>query len=491
MSFHFPGPVATRDLVGRDGVVRRVVNRVCNQAQSSAVVGDPFMGKSSVLDAVCEQLRGDEQVHVSRVDIDDLFSGAKARDFWENAFAQVEDALVRDGLGNALQRARDGSFTASACNTLFEQLHRRGAKMVLVIDRFHVVLDRPSLLTRAFLNGLRSSGSTSRGLAVVAGTRLSLGRLDSLSKDIHGGSPFTNTMSPFRLGALRASDVDTLVRRDPRLVPHRDLVARVAGRHPALVQLMGERLGYAMDDHEEPGRARLEACRDVHEASAAVMRAQWDHWRPATRKGVVSCCLRTLGVALDEPRAVPEQASWSADRQALARFVQTLTVGEQRRVAARMLPDGDKSISEGLSQVEHAWRTVELLEQHGCVGRELFRTLIEVRPHHAEQIEVMAFRAAVPLSRATRYHGGGSLRGLAKGGFVTVDPPLVEPEALAWWVADRLGEIARGDASMRSWLSQHALDGVVDETVARVWERAVEGLAPLRHGAAHWVEREA
>lgn len=281
--FIFGKPVPTGRFVGRPNEVRALFSRLHN-GESTAVVGDPHIGKTSLLNYIADEDTRREWIaqafsqHVF-VDFDcDLMpSDFRPADFWARAVsaiaAHATDETVARQCGLVIEN-HYGSFTLEG---LFRLLSKREWRAVLLIDEFDKLLNHPNFATAEFLGALRSLATRTDGLVVITASRLSVAQMNRLStRNNPYGSPFFNNMIEVRLPHLTEVEaeqlVDTTLRRSGGAVrfdgADRAVLYGLAGRHPFLLQVASASLYDAyMDGARATVHARAEAL--FRERSAA------------------------------------------------------------------------------------------------------------------------------------------------------------------------------------------------------------------------------
>ncbi|MCP4698769.1 MAG: AAA family ATPase, partial [Gammaproteobacteria bacterium] len=214
-------PVPKEHFLGRQKESRRVVSRIISQAQSTAVIGEPRSGKTSLLKylfdpAMRSALYGTEgeRLLFSFVDIQNNLSGTfKRAQFWMQALsplhARVKKLAPRSPLRIAYKTCMDKKFSAGALESLFEKLRESGQCLVLLLDEFDALLSHPALNNAEFFGGLRSLASRMEALSLVIASRRPLARLNEATQEFNPtGSPFFNFISSeISLGPLEEKDV--------------------------------------------------------------------------------------------------------------------------------------------------------------------------------------------------------------------------------------------------------------------------------------------
>lgn len=317
--FFYGNPVSPDQFFGRRREVRRIVNRLVNRGQSTAIVGEPRTGRTSLLLYLsAEETRKDlygaegERLLFSFLDAQTWGAEFDQVKFWEHALRPLYDQGMRSNpnspLSQAYQMCQDNGFGAFVLERLLAQMRTEGWRLVLLLDEFNKLLRHPVLHSGEFFGSLRSLASRSRGaLALVVASRYSL---ESLNRDTlefsRTGSPYFNFLDEIIIGPLADKDVAELLRRgaDHFTADDRRFIMLVGGGHPYLIQLAAAALWEAYEDHEEdmPSLRRQQAGQSLYDEAAMIMSDIWRAWPPATRKAFAAVALAQIPWLLNERR---------------------------------------------------------------------------------------------------------------------------------------------------------------------------------------------
>ena len=223
-NFLYGNPVIPERFIGRRREIRHIVGRIIKSGQSTAIVGEPRSGKTSLLDYIaasqhCESLYGElcERLHFSYLDAHTLGSGFTQAQFWEYALRPIEQAWVSpmpdSSIAKAYRVCKYNAFSTFVLERLFKQLAASEQRLVLLLDEFDVLLHHPILNCAEFFGSLRALTSRSRGaLALVLASRRSLSTLNDDTQGFsRGGSPYFNFLSEITLGPFTDKDVAALL----------------------------------------------------------------------------------------------------------------------------------------------------------------------------------------------------------------------------------------------------------------------------------------
>ncbi len=245
--FRYGKPVSLEHFVGRMDARNTIVSRL-HQAESTAIVGAPQIGKSSVLRCLVDEFAKGMPDLPGRWTCLALNCHRLPRDYhpknlWEEVLNQLEQAFPDASLQNHLTNIRQSQYSAERLQRLFEALSPY-CGIVLVIDEFDMLLHHPNFNNPDFFGALRSLCITCDSLVLITASRLSIAQMNRRSYEINPvSSPYFNFMIEVRLGAFQPADVDLLLGRTLIGAPiefsqeDRAYIRRVAGHHPYLVQI--------------------------------------------------------------------------------------------------------------------------------------------------------------------------------------------------------------------------------------------------------------
>jgi hypothetical protein len=284
--FIYGKPVPTGRFIGRQSEVRIVFSRLYG-GESTAIVGEPHIGKTSLLNYIADESTRHEWIaqvfaRTAFVDFDCHLIGADCtpQGFWQQvlqmAAEQIEDETVRQQCQAVTERGC-GAFDLES---LFQLIGRREYRVALLIDEFDTLLDHSRFGQAEFLAALRSLATRTDGLALITASRLSVAQMNRKSQyGSPSGSPFFNNMIEVRLPHLSRDEaqsllVDTLkaIKDGVAFEPaDLELAYSLAGRHPFLLQIAGASLFDAIADGTAAPRTALRArAEDLFQRRAAA-----------------------------------------------------------------------------------------------------------------------------------------------------------------------------------------------------------------------------
>ena len=317
--FFYGNPVSPDQFFGRRREVRRIVNRLVNRGQSTAIVGEPRTGKTSLLlylsaEETRKNLYGAEGNRLLFSFLDAQTWGAEfdQAKFWEHAlrplYEQIMESNPNAPLSQAYQVCQHNGFGAFVLERLLSQMRTEGWRLVLLLDEFNKLLHHPVLHSGEFFGSLRSLASRSRGtLALVVASRYSVENLNRDTLEFsRTGSPYFNFLDEIIVGPLADKDVAELLLRGANhfAADDRRFITQVGGGHPYLIQLAAAALWEAYEDHEEdmPSLRRQQAGQSLYDEAAMIMSDTWRVWSPATRKAFAAVALAQIPWLLNERR---------------------------------------------------------------------------------------------------------------------------------------------------------------------------------------------
>jgi hypothetical protein len=304
--FFYGNPVPPNQFIGRRRELRRIVSRIVNQGQSTAVVGEPRSGKTSLLDYLAaletRQLYSacDKRLVFSYLDAHTLSGQFSQAQFWKHVLGPLHEwAIAPDPdspLAQAYGMCQENDFGCFVLERFLVQMELSIWRLVLMLDEFDVLLYHPILNSAEFFGSLRSLASRSRGaLALVIASRRPLESLNKETQELsRTGSPYFNFLDEITLGPWPDKDVAELLRRagDRFTTDDRRFIAEVAGGHPYLLQVVAYDLWEAYEEGEDdPNRRRQQAGQKLYDEAARILSDTWRQWPPATRRAFTTVAL--------------------------------------------------------------------------------------------------------------------------------------------------------------------------------------------------------
>lgn len=246
-------------IIARGKIVRDLVEQI-QTGQSGAIIGAFSRERTLILKYIeerKEQLFGNQRFIFSFLDISALSKTTNQTQFWEYAleplqakFASETDSVIF----KAYESCRENDFNNRYLDKLIVQMKQEGFRLVLMLDQFEVLLERPQLKNEEFLGGLRVLASSHHPspLCVVIANK----PVWQFHEDIKAlGSPYLNFLEAgaVTLGAISDAEIDKLLDKSGYPFTDNDkyFLKEVSGNHPYLLQVATVILISAYRDKEE------------------------------------------------------------------------------------------------------------------------------------------------------------------------------------------------------------------------------------------------
>jgi hypothetical protein len=297
--FIFGRSLSPTEFSGRSSELNKVAGRLFT-GQSIAVIGQPHIGKTSLLEYISDENerrkrfenRFEKNIFVF---LDVLASqGIRGKeDFWRYVLAP----LRHTEFDSECETASQEGYNNFALEQVFDALNRADRKLILMLDEFDTLLSHPVLNNPDFYGGLRTLASRSGGFALVIAARRSLEQLNRLTQELNPhGSPYFNVFVEIQLGALRPEALTTLLDLGGEHFTELDrkYVAKVSGGHPYLAQVAAAML---WDAHEDglTGQERYRvAGQNLYRQVRTHFSDTWNFWSNTTRKAVTAVALAEI-----------------------------------------------------------------------------------------------------------------------------------------------------------------------------------------------------
>jgi len=316
--FIYPGPVPLDRFVGREQEIHALLSRIAT-GQNTALVGEPNMGKSSLLQklAECPDCHGrlGEQAERTIFVFQDchLLPGSFApADFWQQVLSEIHLGCPDPNIRRAVDwAATKGEFGSYALNQVFRVVSQELWRVVLLVDEFDSLLNHPGFNTAEFFGALRSLATRHGGLALVTASRLPVAEMNRLSEALNPyGSPFFNGFIEVNLRPFGDDDANSLLARALEGTgvtfdgPDRDFLHTMAGGHPFLLQAAAGALYDAIVAGKQGAARYQEAGRTFYKQTVDHFADLWKHLDGRARTAATILCLgelqgRVAGQAFD------------------------------------------------------------------------------------------------------------------------------------------------------------------------------------------------
>ncbi|MBN1450260.1 MAG: AAA-like domain-containing protein [Anaerolineales bacterium] len=374
--FQLGSTVSVGALVDRSREIRQLVSGITNCGQSAALVGEPRIGKTSLLRYIMSKetqkaLYGESagKLRFQFMDAQTVGGQFDAPKFWELALIPIAELAQQvSDLQAAYRTSRLEKFGNFVLERLFTQLQAAGWRLVLLLDEFDMVLQHPVLNQSEFYGGLRSLASRYESLALVIASRQSLSELNHATQEFSRmGSPYFNFLQEINLGAFKEKDALALLAQGEEYFTKQDIkyLRRVAGGHPFLLQAAALGLWDVYEDEESDAKLRYEETGEfLYHQAKPVLKDSWRLWAPEMKKVFTIVALDNMPLLLGREREY--------DLNALLKNLPNYTP-ELRILEARgyMLPDAQLLGGWGIQAEVMLWWLAEELIQALRKGDEL------------------------------------------------------------------------------------------------------------------------
>lgn len=299
--------VSSDNFFDRRQPLNRVKGRLLSGGQSTAIIGEPRTGKTSLLCYLAAPEKrtelyglGGERLLFQYMDMQMLSGHFTPFDFWVQALTPIRTEEISKNSDSLLNRQYtlccDNHFGTFTLETLFRLLKQMDWRLVLLLDEFDTLISHPILNSAEFFGGLRSLASRSDGaLALVVGSRLPVSQLNTRTQEFNPtGSPYFNIFSEIILGSFPDRDVSALLDRagDRFTLWDKRAIRGVAGGHPFLLQAAAS----AMWEAHEEGitdliERRLAMANSLYRENKDFFANTWQVWASTTRKAFTAVAL--------------------------------------------------------------------------------------------------------------------------------------------------------------------------------------------------------
>jgi hypothetical protein len=490
--------------------LRRVISRIVSRGQSTAIVGEPLSGKTSLLlYLAAPELRAElydtdgEKLLFTYLDAQTFGGRFSQAQFWEYALRPFhEQAVVPEPdapLAQVYEICQENDFGTFVLERCLMQIDEAGWRLVLLLDEFDMLLHHPILNSAEFFGSLRSLNSRYPALALVTASRRDVGSLNKEAQELSlTSSPFFNTLAEVTLGAWPKKTVSELLGWAGRCFTSEDrrFIEEVASGHPYLLQTAASVLWEIYEDAERsPTQRRQQAGQELFDLSRPMLEDSWHCWSPLVRRAMIAVTLTQItemGDDAGQPQpdlsnlpAISDLLRDGFTAQSLRHFCRyRLDRRDFAPVLGRFGPE--------FSLDEMIYTLLEYCEEQLLLD-ELLTGIRRVNPRqydrYAPQLAPRHLRRLLEL--------GQELRWLEKRGVVVQDAAThggwrVRPLVVLWWLADELTRATRTPQAFQAWVRAQELGSVLtvgegrrlEEAGRRLGERFPGGVTDLIELAA-------
>ena len=311
--FFYGNPVPPGQFLGRRRELRRITGRIINQGQSTAIVGEPRTGKTSLLEYLAAPQvrtklygRQGERFLFSYLDAQTLGREFTQTEFWEYVLRPLQVRIAgmdkEASLARAYRVCQENQFGTFVLERFFEQVREQNLRLIVVLDEFNEILHHPILNCAEFFGSLRSLATRAQSaLVLIVATPRSL---SDLSQEIDQysthGSPYFNFLCEVPMGPLSLRDISELLRRAERFsTQDRRFVSGVAGGHPYLVQATAAALWDVYEDKlRDPVERWRAAGESLYDEAEMTIGNTWRQWPSAMRQAITAVALAHIPTLL-------------------------------------------------------------------------------------------------------------------------------------------------------------------------------------------------
>ena len=295
-------PVSPAQFIDRSVELKTIFSRL-RSGESTAVVGEPHIGKTSLLlklqdpDTKRTYLgSAANQFQFRFVDLLDIGPGYTPFDFWSEILEPLDTQPFTAGaIRPYWEKAKSSGFGRLPMMGLFRALGQNKQCLVLLLDEFDSLLTHHGFQQADFFASLRSLATLSGGLAVITAGKSSVAAMnESIRAPLAAGSPRFNYMIEVRLLPFKERSVaEILGWADGHFdTADRHFIRRIAGRHPYLIQAAAA----VMYEISETGQTRLAtAGTRFYGRIAHHFDALWANLQDNVRTAAVILSLMELG----------------------------------------------------------------------------------------------------------------------------------------------------------------------------------------------------
>ncbi len=302
--FIYGRPVRGDEFLSRESELSTIFNRLYH-GESTVISGEPHVGKSSLLlqlsePAIQREYLGQEadKCIFANIDLHAIGYQYTPAQFWKEALEHAQQTLSQNAkITNLAQRAAQEGYARRPLERFFNEIGRRGGRLVLLLDEFECLLAHPNFKDPSFFALLRSLATRTRGLATISASRLSVAEMNQQGRSLlTTGSPFFNNTIEVRLQPFDDETVAKLLARAGSAFESVDrrYIRRVAGRNPFLLQAMAATL-YEAKREDQSEASRVRAAERFYERISFHFDDLWSSLDNNTRTTAVILSLLQLG----------------------------------------------------------------------------------------------------------------------------------------------------------------------------------------------------
>jgi hypothetical protein len=291
------------EFINRENELNSILGRIIT-GQSTAIIGQPHIGKSSFISFMKEielhkNVVGDTLNRTLFSEIDSHMVGDDFNqcNFWEIVLNPFENLLQSEFLKKSYQNSKNHNFDPFTLEQFFRSLENENRRYVLIIDEFDVLLAHPNLNSAEFFGSLRSLASRCSAFVLVISSRRSLHALNRETQKFNSyGSPYFNVFTEIRLGPLPKWHSEELLYKANGVFNKEDIdyIFRVSGRHPYLLQLSASVLWTYKIENKTDTTSYKQIGDKIYEAAYQHFDDTWRSWSEEHKRIVTAAALVQL-----------------------------------------------------------------------------------------------------------------------------------------------------------------------------------------------------
>ncbi len=263
--FKLGGVVEPERFIGRQREMRSLWGRLL-QGDGIAVVGEPRIGKSSLLEFVrgadqrTEWLGSDrDRYSFPLFDAHEHATDLTPEAFWIEILTDARRDFEADDASRLIDSCLQQGISGGSLKQLFEELQRLDRKIVILIDELDALVNRPRFRQSNFFPLLRSIVTRKPSVALITASRTEVREMERQLEELEigKGSPLFNYLTRMPLVPWNRQETEELLAR--YLAPtgvrfarrERDLIWQASGGHPYLAQCMASCLFLTVGENSD------------------------------------------------------------------------------------------------------------------------------------------------------------------------------------------------------------------------------------------------
>ncbi len=309
--FYYGNPVPVELFLGRGWEMHHIVNRIIANGQSSAIIGGPRSGKTSLLQYLSDpsvrgQLYGTHAEHLLFRLLDAhkiLRNQSDQAAFWQSALYPLEQHILShpaSSWAGLYQKCHENNFDGFWLEQLFLRIQQDELCLVLMLDEFDALLNHQEINGAELYGNMRSLASGTGALALVIASRQPLYKLNEFAQALSPtGSPFFNFISEIHSGPLSDEEATDLLDKDEGFFSENDraFIVYMAGSHVFLLQAAASSLWEAYEREKEDPVSRWNITAEkLQDIARSTLESTWRLWTPEMRLVITVIALTETAV---------------------------------------------------------------------------------------------------------------------------------------------------------------------------------------------------